>query len=204
MNTIVWDVDDVLNNLMGDWLDRAWRPAHPQCDVAYREIRENPPHRVLGIPLDEYRQSLDAFRAAEGAVLEPAAEVLRWFHAHGHRARHSVLTAVPLRGAPMSAAWVLRHFGRWINSVGVVPSPRSDEQVPAYDQSKRDYLAWWGRGDIFVDDNATTVDAVRDLGIEAILWPRPWNQGVGSIADRLVQVTGLLTRRPEHNRRNQP
>ena len=48
MLTIVWDVDDVLNDLMAVWFRDAWLPKHAACPVRYEEITENPPHRVLG------------------------------------------------------------------------------------------------------------------------------------------------------------
>ena len=38
MLTIAWDVDDVLNDLMGAWLKDAWLPAHPECTLAYDDL----------------------------------------------------------------------------------------------------------------------------------------------------------------------
>ena len=192
MKTVVWDVDDVLNDLMRNWFSNAWRPAHPECVLSYDEIRENPPHRVLGVPLQTYLDSLDAFRATEGPKLEPVGEVLEWFRAHGHKARHMALTAVPLRAADISAAWVLRHFGKWIRSFNVIPSPRLDETLPAYDQSKRDFLSWSRRGDIMVDDNVTTINDIQSSGIQTVLWSRPWNGNARSTAEHLHLMTRLI------------
>ncbi len=61
MKTIVWDVDDVLNNLMGDWFKK-WRSLHPACTLSYDNISGNPPHELLDINVDEYKHSLDTFR----------------------------------------------------------------------------------------------------------------------------------------------
>ena len=38
MKTIVWDVDDVLNDLMRDWLTQWWMPAHPETKIDYENF----------------------------------------------------------------------------------------------------------------------------------------------------------------------
>ena len=67
MLTIAWDVDDVLNNLMEAWLGEAWKPATRNARCPIRKLRENPPHRLLGVPESDYHSSLDAFRLSDGA-----------------------------------------------------------------------------------------------------------------------------------------
>ena len=59
MRTLVWDIDDVLNDLMRSWFTEEWLPTHPDCRLAYADLLENPPHRVLGIAEAEYLASLD-------------------------------------------------------------------------------------------------------------------------------------------------
>ena len=49
MQTIVWDVDDVLNSLMYAWFTGAWMKEHPGCGVQYSGLTANPPHVVLGV-----------------------------------------------------------------------------------------------------------------------------------------------------------
>jgi len=192
MKTIVWDIDDVLNDLMRDWFCRGWLPAHPDCKVTYEDIKENPPHRILNIRLEEYLRSLDAFRAAEGPILEPVPESVGWFHAHGHNFRHIALTSVPLRSAHISAEWVMKHFGKWIRSFNMVPSPRADETIPAYDQNKGEFLEWWGRADLVVDDNTSTIEAAMGLGIQTAMMPRPWNTNPASIPDTFDLIEELF------------
>ena len=193
MKTIVWDVDDVLNDLMQTWFERYWVPSHSDCAISYNEISENPPLGLLGITKSEYRASLDDFRLSEIARgMVPVPEVLAWFRQHGDRFRHMALSATPLRNAPASAAWVMRHFGRWIRSFHVVPSPRQGEQIPVYDQSKEDFLRWWGKGDILVDDSSVNVASAQALGIQAMLIPRPWNQSQLTLAEALDVLTRLI------------
>jgi hypothetical protein len=191
MKTIVWDVDDVLNDLMGAWFSEAWLPAHPDCPVRYEQLSENPPHHSLGVPLGEYLDSLDNFRAAHGAELIPNPEVLAWFRLHGHRFRHMALTAVPYRIADIWAAWVIKHFGHWIRSFNYVPSPRSDDAFPSYDANKRGFLIWWSRADIIVDDNTAHIAAAKELGITPLTFPRPWNHGDQSISGLLADLADL-------------
>jgi hypothetical protein len=176
MKTIVWDVDDVLNDLMRDWLDNLWRVEHPDCLIPYETITQNPPHLVLGISFEDYLNSLDRFRFTAGADMKPIPEVLNWFQEHGSSFRHMALTAVPMKAADISASWVLKYYGNWIRSFNIVPSPRKEDLIPHYDQSKKEYLQWWGKGDIFIDDNQGNVDTVRELGVDTKLMPAPWNK----------------------------
>ena len=193
MRTIAWDVDDVLNDLMRSWLEQRWLPSHPNCSLRYEDIVENPPHRLFGVSLDEYLTSLDAFRLSGAAGrLPPVAAVLAWFHQYGEHFRHIALTATPLCSVPVSAGWVTRHFGPWIRSFNFVPSKREGECIPMYDRTKSDYLRWWGKVDILVDDSAVNVEAARALGIRAILMPRPWNQSRLTIAETLEYLTRLV------------
>lgn len=186
MKTIVWDVDDVLNDLMRDWLEQAWKPSHPECGLAYDQVVENPPHRVLGISLKDYQVSLDCFRSDKFAGMAPVPEALAWFHQYGNMFRHIALTSVPLAGAGVSSGWVFKHFGQWIRSFNIVPSHREGSGVFQYDQTKADFLTWWGKADIVVvDDNSTTIRAMRDLGIPAVLAPRPWNSSHQTLAEAL-------------------
>lgn len=190
MQTIVWDVDDVLNDLTRAWFEGAWHPAHPERELRYEDLTENPPHRVLGVELDPYLVSLDAFRLSEeGRNLEPAGDLLTWFRQHGAAFRHVALTATPRICAPHVAAWVMRHFGDWIRSFHFVPSPRAQQPVPLYDQGKGEFLRWFGRADVFVDDNPAQIEEAENMGIHAVLMPRPWNKGRQNVCEALNGLT---------------
>jgi hypothetical protein len=190
MMTIVWDIDDVLNHLMQEWFEREWKPAHPQCGLGYAGIRANPPHHILGIDESEYLDSLDRFRLSEaGRQMAPDASVLEWFAAHGRGLRHVALTSRPLEVAGAAAEWVLRHFGAYIRAFGVAPC-RSGANTPRYDASKSEFLAWWGKADLLVDDNRENIAAAAELGIRGVLFPQPWNGG-GSVRSALMELTEL-------------
>jgi FMN phosphatase YigB (HAD superfamily) len=191
MRTVVWDVDDVLNDLMYQWFMRAWLPEHPDCRTEYTGLSENPPHAALGVAREEYLASMDAFRKTNAGIhLTPNAEVLEWFAAHGSRFRHIALTARPLETAPEVAAWVMRHFGAWIRCFGVVPT-RPGEGIPMYDRGKGDFLRWLGKGDVFVDDTEENLKQAGELGFKTLTWPQPWNSSKQSSARTLAQLSNM-------------
>ena len=192
MKTIVWDVDDVLNELMREWYENWWLPSHPGSAILFPAIVENPPHRILGVSLEEYQESLDLFRLNKGEKLKPVSEVLDWFQRYGSNCRHIALTSVPLTSADISAAWVFRHFGKWIRSFNTVPSQRQNNVIPIFDQTKKDFLEWWGKADIVIDDNQSTVTAASAIGLTTFLMPNPWNANKNTKLNMLKALSKLI------------
>jgi len=191
MLTIVWDVDDVLNDLMAQWFLHGWLPSHPDCLLTYRDLTGNPPHAALGVDRSEYLSSLDAFHKTDrGANLTPSAEVLGWLSREGHRFRHIALTARPLETAPHVAHWVFHHFGAWIRCFGVVPS-RTGCDIPSYDTKKAEFLAWLGRGDILIDDSPENIRHAQAIGLKALMPRQPWNQSGLTMHDLLENLTRM-------------
>jgi hypothetical protein len=189
IRTVVWDVDDVLNDLMQSWFDSVWSPEHPGELLRYAGVSENPPHELLGVSRDEYLSSLDEFRLGPGyARLEPNPDVLSWLVAEGGSCRHVALTATPLRAVPTTAAWVLRHFGRWIREFAFIPAERTGETLPTYDSDKGEWLARHGASSVLVDDSPQNIAAARAAGIATLAWPRPWNHGLPT-ADTLQALS---------------
>lgn len=193
MLTVVWDVDDVLNDLMYQWFVYGWRVEHSDCPLSYEELTSNPPHEVLGVDRIDYLSSMDLFRTTERARhMDPDPEVLAWFRQEGSRFRHIALTARPLGTAPDVAHWVMHHFGAWIRCFGIVPT-RIEQGVPIYDKSKREYLAWLGRGDVVVDDSTDNIRQAESLGLKALQPAQPWNNsqlGISDLLHRLSKMTG--------------
>ncbi len=191
MLTIVWDVDDVLNELMRTWFVVEWLPSHPDCLLHFEDLAENPPHSVLGASRSEYLDSLDRFRLSPQARdMAPCSEFLGWFQEHGARFRHLALTARPWEMVPPLAEWVFRHFGPWIRTFAYVPS-RSGEGVPRYDLSKGEYLTWLGKADILVDDNPEHLRAAASQGICGVLVPQPWNDSRYTASQVLADLSRI-------------
>ena len=195
MKTIVWDVDDVLNDLARAWFE-TWRAGYPSCPVSYDELKQNPHHEILGITMDEYLESLDTFRLSPSYQdMLPTREVTDWFIQNGVRFHHSVLTAVPLRDASVSAQWVFRHFGVWIRTFHFVPSGRTGEIIPQYDQNKAEFLKRMSVVDLFIDDNAMNAESARRAGINTLLFPRPWNENSATVTETLDRIEPLLAQK---------
>ena len=193
MLTLAWDVDDVLNDLMRNWLEVWWRPQHPGCMLNHEDIKKNPPHQLLGVELDEYLQSLDKFRlSGRYEQMQPNPEALEWFKKHGSLFRHIAVTSVPRIAAAVSASWIIRHFGDWIRTFHFVPSPRRSEILPEYDTTKADYLRWLKRADILIDDNEHNVAGLTVTGIQYFMVSRPWNVSSLSMEDLLRTLSQLV------------
>jgi len=191
MLSLVWDVDDVLNDLMRQWFRQCWSADHPESTLTFEHLSCNPPDAVLSITRAEYLASMDAFRESEqGKSIAPDAQVLSWFRQHGHCFRHIALTARPLAAVPGAAFWVFQHFGEWIRSFGVVPT-RSEPGVPVYHRSKGEYLEWMRNGDILIDDADENIRSAVELGMKGLQPKQPWNRSKLTMAALLQQLTEL-------------
>jgi hypothetical protein len=191
--TIAWDVDDILNDLMRCWLVNKWLPEHPDCKVSFEQITQNTPERIMHSTKEDYLLSLDSFRLSKAySEIKPNAEVLAWFEEFGDKARHIALTFVPLKAAHVSADWVMKNFGKWIRSFNFVPSPRIGERAPEYDHSKADYLRWFNKIDVLVEDSEENIREAKELGIRGILAAKPWNKSNLSVTAVLAEINQLL------------
>lgn len=196
MKTIAWDIDDVLNELTRVWFERVWRPKHPGGLKDYAQLTQNPPHQILGVEKSQYLASLDEFRLSDAYFdMPPARGVVDWFNRYGPNYRHIVLTATPHLSADRAAAWVMRHFGRWVRVFAFVPSPRPGDNMVPYDAHKADFLEWFGKVDILIDDSPKHIEGARGLAVDGLLVPQPWNNATGSLVDLLEQLPsrGSLT-----------
>ncbi|MBE3144182.1 MAG: hypothetical protein IMZ61_09705 [Planctomycetes bacterium] len=193
MKTIVWDVDDVLNDLMRSWFEQEWLPAHPDCKMSYSDITQNPPHSVLGISKSEYLASLDVFRLSDKArSMKPNPDVVAWLRQTGDRFRHLALTARPLDTVPPLAEWSFHHFGAYMRTFSVVQI-RQEAHIPHYEQSKKEFLQWLNKADILIDDNQDNVESANSIGIKGILYPQPWNTCKLTVIDTLTLLSAVCT-----------
>lgn len=192
MKTIVWDIDDVLNDLMRVWLEQFWLAKPSRARIRYSEIKENPPHRLLQASKEEYLSSLDDFRlSGRYEQLKPNREIAEWFAAHGFRYRHVALTRVPVAVSHISSAWVLKNFGSWIRSFHFIPSYRAGENPPFYDEDKGAYLNYFGKADLLIDDTLENIEAAQRAGVKTLVFPRPWNNSKLTIPQLLEEVSKI-------------
>ena len=191
---VVWDVDDVLNGLMGIWFTDVWARSHPGSGIRYEDLRENSPLDQLGLNSSDYARSLDEFRMGRGYQgFEPNPEVLTWLREHGTHYRHVALSATAHRAAPTTGAWVLRHFGVWIREFAFIPAHRPGEPLPAFDRDKGTWIARRVAGlPVLVDDSPTNITAATAAGVSGLFWPQPWNEAALSTHDTLDALTRML------------
>ena len=193
MITIAWDVDDVLNDLMRCWLESGWKAEHPECKIAFEQVTENTPERILNCTKEEYQASLDHFRLSPAYPdLKPDPQVLAWFNEYGAQARHIALSAVPLNAAHVSAAWVMKHFGNWIRSFNFIPSTRRQAPAPGYDLTKADFLKRVGNVDVLVEDSQQNIAQAHTIGVKGLLLKKPWNQSNLALKEALTQLNRLI------------
>ena len=193
---ILWDVDDVLNQLMKEWL-KSWHQQEGigQSHLSFDQLTDNPPHSQVGISLQEYHRSLDAFRNSLTARdLMPNKQVLHWFNQHGKGHVHIALTARPTLTMPNQAAWIYDHFGQWIQSVVAVAPARKhvDSQQHAAFQTKVAYAKWLGKPSVLIDDNQENIASVKGICPFTLLFPQPWNASRQKTDEALSQLTEYL------------
>ena len=188
---LVWDVDDVLNILTRHYLEYGL-PENARR-IPYDDLAENPPHRLLGLSKEEYLVSLDRVRAGDFYDLPPRPEVTAFFAAYGSCFDHVVLSAVPLRFMEKSSAWVLHHFGDWIQSCFFIPSQRPDRSVKSQlFSSKSEAVNFFGPRAVLIDDSVKNVEETLSSGGRALYFPAPWNPAKNTgINDFFISLKGL-------------
>ena len=176
MKTIVWDIDDVLNDLTRSWFDLVWKRENPYTEMKYEQLMLNPPHELLGMSREAYLSSLDRFRLSpEAEAMKPHGDVVNWFKEWGALYRHVALTARPIKTVSPAISWLMRHFGEWFEAFGFVPSWRPDENPMQPDKKKTDFLAWICKADYFIDDNTENMTGADKIGVRSFLAAQPWN-----------------------------
>jgi hypothetical protein len=189
MVTIVWDIDDVLNELTEEWIDSINHPS-----VFSKEQLKSPDfHSVLGWSQSEYLQSIDTFRLTSFVDLEPNASIQKFMSDNSHVV-HLVLTATPLLSAHISAEWTFRNFGKWVD--GFLLAPSSRPTISSTRRSKYDHLARLvSSRDVVlcIDDHPSNIAAALSAGAAPILWPQPWNGSSITHEDALLQLSKLLS-----------
>ena len=178
MLTIAWDVDDVLNDLMASWFEVFCQFEKPSCELGYSELVQNPPHKVLGISLDAYLKSLDRFCDGGGdGRLRVNTAIQEWMRTEGRRCRHIGVTARH-SGISSLRAWVAQHFGLQVYT----PLASRTAWLSKGIFLQREYPE---RDVILVDDSTEMVKDAWGCGINAVLYPQPWNESEQSVSDLL-------------------
>jgi len=170
---LIWDVDDVLNQLMGAWL-KYWNHEN-NSNFVLKDIKENPPNKILGISREIYFNSLDEFRNTEaGKSVQEDSTVKNWFNNHGNKYNHMACTARPIETMPNQSWWIYQNYGQWIHTIHAAGTYRELE-TDYRTVSKADFISWIDQKVIFIDDSEENINAVSATGSDTILYPQPWN-----------------------------
>lgn len=183
--TVFWDVDDVLNDLMREWL--VYYCHGNGIKIDYNSLTSNPPHKLLGISIHEFRDSLDDFRLSENfSKMQPGPSVYKWFETNAANTRNIALTATSIKTAASSSSWVFKNYSTWIRTFHVVPSPRKNEVLPEYDRDKIEAMSRLSRSGILIDDNEDNIQKAVSSGYIGLLFPRPWNSNAGKSMEKFL------------------
>ena len=90
-----------------------------------------------------------------------------------------------------AAKWVFHHFGAYVGAFGVAPA-RLSPGAPVYDRDKGDFLRWFEKADILVDDSEENLRTAEELGIRGVLYPQPWNRSSSTIRETLESLAQLV------------
>ena len=194
--TIAWDVDDVLNNLTFEWVK--FYNSKNNSNIRYEKLRNNPPYEVLNISLELFLKSLDEFRHNKFCSLDTVDSVYKWFQSNGDKYKHIALTAVPILYSHLSAQWVIKHFGRWIRSFNFVPSYRREVDIPIYYKNKATFLKENNNTVLFIDDSEKNIKEAQQIGVECLLFPRPWNSNREMSIDKFISELNIKLEKLEN------
>lgn len=179
MITIIWDIDDTLNDFQYRWFINYKFNNNLCCIDNYEKLKENPCWGLLGISTDRYHNSIDRYRRDNYTLIQPNKEILEWFECYGYKAEHIALTAAPLEHTDITAYWLFKHFGQWIRTFHFIPSERRSSYYPIYDKNKVEYIInkFNKKKILFVDDNEINISEAEKLGITSYCVKQPWNKG---------------------------
>ena len=170
---LIWDIDDVLNELMSLCISTTAQKLKP--GIKFEEVKNNPPLPELACSLDEFRNILDQCRDQYLYSRAPRKEIIDFFRIWGEKFRSITLSSAPMSMAPRSSEWVLFHLGSWIQGTIFVPSPRKNviQGATLFASKAEAVLALDG---ILIDDMPINVEAVKAAGGRALYFPAPWNE----------------------------
>lgn len=182
---IVWDVDDVLNNLMASWIDD-WSYRNKK-KYRINDLIENPPNRMLKISLEEYYNDLDTFRNENNGDHIPVnKEIMVWFKEKGHLFHNIACTARSKSTRACQARWIYNNYGNWISTVNMSYSGRLKNKKDSL--NKIEFLGFLNKDLLFIDDNEDTIKEAKDMGFDTLLYPQPWNSSTITVNELINKI----------------
>ncbi len=123
MTTLVWDIEDVVNELTAQWLATInHNTISTNCQTTNSDF-----HTFLGWSRDEYLHPIDGYKDEDYRDFAPNKLVIGLM-SEAEFCSNILLTATPLNSAPHSAELTLRHFSSLIDGIPIAPSNRLGAQ----------------------------------------------------------------------------
>jgi len=193
----VWDVDDVLNPLMRDWLEYQKQLGSVCSKFEYADLINPDFSETLGWPRQKFLFALDEFRLKFQRRLEPNKLIKNWFRQNqAMNVKHVALTATPRTVSDVSRDWVSQNFGEFVDDFHLAPSARDTDLLPRkrkqdfYMEFKAEY-----REVIAIDDRPDNLNDARDAGISILCWPQPWNGSLLDSESTLKELSKMIIER---------
>lgn len=178
MLNIAIDIDDTLNNLMQVWL------LHYNLQrgtlFKFEDLKVNPPHEILGITKKDYINNLDKFKINYYNKVIVNKKFWWWFDINGTKANFIAITSTSMETVSESSKWLFNCFGEWIRNYVVIPNHTDKYHEYKYFQSKAQWMDWFGKVDIYIDDNEKSIKQVNEIcpKVKTICIKQPWNSGL--------------------------
>jgi len=185
---LIWDVDDVLNDLTIRVLEELGVVNTGPVTSSF----SNPRDYVLSLGYEEdtYLTCLDNVRRNVFHELKPNAEIQSWLQEHGSKYSHMALTSTPLQFCSNSASWVFAHFSHWIDSFGCTPSPRPTDPKGMRYRTKAEYLTRLSTPYILIDDTVSNLEQIDPINGFGLQFPTRWSS-TQTIPECLQSISAL-------------
>lgn len=195
MNTlVVWDIDDVLNPLMEDWLEHQKSIERIDASLTYDSLIDPDFSRTLNWGRNRFLESLDEFRLQSQSKLLPNQMIQNWFaNQSKNQIRHVALTATPRIVSEISKKWLQVNFGSHITDYFLAPSARDNDNLPRMTKLDfyRQFTSDFERV-IAIDDRPDNLKNARTAGASTLCWPQPWNDSLLDSEETLKALSRII------------
>lgn len=189
MKTIIWDVDDTLNNFRFDWfLHNKEELKKIDHDISYDYFNIKNPYNILNDNKDTFIKSLKDFKNYNHFKITVNKEIYNWFYKYGKNYNHIILTKCSKDYFEFAVNFVNKYFGKWIQSYNYISGNKKDNLNEFL--TKAEFIKkYFKEIKYFIDDSEKNCKQVEELGIKTFCPKQPWNNGM-DIKDILEELNG--------------
>jgi hypothetical protein len=198
LNTlVVWDIDDVLNPLMHEWLKHQKSTKRIDPSFSYESLIDPDFSQTLKWGRNSFLESLDEFRLQFQSKLLPNRMIQNWFENQSKiQIKHVALTATPRVVSEISRNWLQVNFGTHITDFFLAPSARDNDDLPR--MTKLDFYQQFTtefKQVIAIDDRQDNLANAKTAGASTLCWPQPWNDSLLDSEETLKALSRMIFER---------